>query len=470
LKYFGSPCKRNYLGAISAVSKNATHHFAFPLLKERECKATEGIKVFFMLVALQNLGCSKNQVDGQQILGHLSSNGFTVTADFSIADIIIVNTCAFIQEATQEAIHEILEMTIYKTEGKCKTLAVAGCFSERFRNEAKKEFTEVDLWLGVDDWPQVLKKHFSVSDTPSSLRTLSQPMATQYLKIAEGCSHRCSFCAIPSIRGPFHSRPKNEIIAEAQWLQSQGVKECILVSQDTSSYGSDTGSSLVDVLLSLLDATSFPWVRLMYLHPQLVTDDFLHVVAQNPRIVPYFDIPLQHISDDILVSMKRRPLSKGIYSLIERIRAIVPDAGIRTTFIVGYPGETEKHFAELLKFVEWARFERCGIFPFSREKGTDAYSLRGRPKNNTVTSRCDELMALQSHISAQICSSRIGKSIDVIVDSQTDAGFEARSKWDAPEVDGTVFIPDGTCSVGSIQRVLVTESREYDLIANLLPD
>ncbi len=421
-----------------------------------------------MLVALQNLGCSKNQVDGQQMLGHLVSEGFVVTTDFSVADIIIVNTCAFIQEATQEAIHEILEMIVYKTEGKCKTLAVAGCFSQRFRDEAKKEFPEVDLWLGVDDWPRILKQQFHISVSPSYIRTLSQPLATQYLKIAEGCSHRCSFCAIPLIRGSFKSRAKNDILAEARWLQTQGVKECILVSQDTSSYGADIGSSLIDLLRDLLDSTSFPWIRIMYLHPQLVSDEFLHVVAQNPRIVPYFDIPLQHISDDILKSMKRRPLSKGVYSLIERIRSIVPNAGIRTTFIVGYPGETEKHFSELLKFVEWARFERCGIFPFSREKDTEAYSLKGKPKNNTVSARCDELMALQSQISSQICSSRIGKNLDVIIDCQGDAGFEARSKWDAPEVDGTVFIPQGNCPIGSIQRVTVTGSKEYDLVAKLI--
>jgi ribosomal protein S12 methylthiotransferase len=415
-------------------------------------------------VALQNLGCSKNQIDGERMLAHLAGEGFIITQDFRDADIIIVNTCAFIREATQEAIHEILEMALYKSNGNCTTLAVAGCFSQRFRAEAKADFPEVDVWLGVHDWPTVLKKRFHTSDSPSFARVISPPFATQYLKIAEGCSHRCSFCAIPSIRGGFASRPETEIIAEARWLESKGVKECILVSQDTSYYGKDRDSSLVRLLEKLLAETTIPWLRLMYLHPQLVNDDFLRLVAREKRLLPYFDIPFQHISDDILMSMKRLPLAKGIRSLIERIRAIVPDAAIRTTFIVGYPGETVRHFNELIKFVEWARFERCGVFPFSPEEGTPAFSLKKRPKNATVAARCDELMAVQAGISAEICASRVGTTLDVIVESRADFGFEARSVWDAPEVDGTVRIEKGNPAVGTIVPVRIVESRDYDLI------
>jgi ribosomal protein S12 methylthiotransferase len=418
------------------------------------------------VVALQNLGCSKNQVDGQRMLACLIEAGFTATQDFSRAEIIIVNTCAFIQEATREAIHEILEMVVYKREGRCKTLAVAGCFSERFSEEAKKDFPEVDLWLGVHDWPRVLKRVFNTSGAPSFTRTLSPPFATQFLKISEGCSHRCSFCAIPAIRGAFASRPEKDIVAEARWLESQGVKECILVSQDTSHYGKDRGSSLARLLEALLAKTEFPWIRLMYLHPRLVNDDFLRLVAREKRILPYFDVPLQHINDDILMSMKRRPLSRGIRDLICRIRAIVPEAAIRTSFIVGYPGETARRFEELLSFVSWARFERCGVFPFSPEEGTPACAMHKRPKNATVSSRCDELMAVQEGISREICLSRVGATLDVMVDCRTESGFEARTVWDAPEVDGTVLVEKGNPAVGDIVPVRIVSSREYDLIGH----
>jgi ribosomal protein S12 methylthiotransferase len=417
-------------------------------------------------VALQNLGCSKNQIDGERMLAHLAGSGFTVTQDFSEADIIIVNTCAFIREATQEAIHEILEMALYKSKGKCTTLAVAGCFSERFRHDAFKDLPEVDLWLGVHDWPAVLKNRFQTIAAPSFIRTLSLPGATQYLKIGEGCSHRCSFCTIPSIRGAFASRPEAEIIEEARWLESQGVKECILVSQDTSHYGSDTGSSLVHLLENLLAKTGFPWIRLMFLHPARVHDGLLRLVAAEHRLVPYFDIPLQHISDDILLSMKRRPLSQGIRALVERIRSTVPNAAVRTTFIVGYPGETVRHFDELLNFMEWARFERCGVFPFSPEQGTEAYSMKKRPRDATVASRCDELMAVQAGISRKICASRIGSTVDVIVDSRAGAQCVARTKWDAPEVDGTVWIEKGNPALGSIVPVRIVAGRDYDLIGH----
>jgi ribosomal protein S12 methylthiotransferase len=429
-----------------------------------------GHKGFYIMpvVALQNLGCSKNQIDGERMLAHLCRSGFTATQDFREADIIIVNTCAFIREATQEAIHEILHMAVYKKKGRCKTLAVAGCFSQRFGAEAQNDMPEVDLWLGLQDWPQQLKRRFHTPASPSFERQLFPPYATQYLKIAEGCSHRCSFCAIPAIRGPFESRPEADIIAEARWLESHCVKECILVSQDTSDYGKDRGRrSLVRLLEKLLSTTRFPWIRLMYLHPQRVDDELLRLVARESRVLPYFDIPLQHISDEILLSMKRRPLSKGVHGLIERIRTIVPGSAIRTTFVVGYPGETARHFRELLTFVEWARFERCGVFPFSPEPGTAAFAMKKRPGNPLVASRCDELMAVQGGISREICASRVGATLDVIVDGRAKLGWSARSAWDAPDVDGTVLITKGKPSVGSIIPVTITGSREYDLVGTI---
>jgi ribosomal protein S12 methylthiotransferase len=430
-------------------------------------------------IALHNLGCSKNQIDGERMLGMLVKAGFSAVADFSMADIIIVNTCAFILEAQQEAIDAILESARFKTSGRCSLLAVAGCFSQRFRNEARIRLPEVDLWLGVHDWPKLLQTALHLPKASSDQRVLFLPVATQYLKIAEGCSRRCSFCAIPFIRGPLKSRPGPEIIKEAQWLYSRGVRECILVSQDTSSYGKDIGGSLTRLLEQLLAKTKFPWIRLMYLHPQCVDDSFLRLIAQEKRLLPYFDIPLQHISDEILISMKRRPLSKGIFRLLERIRAMVPDAAVRTTLIAGYPGETKRHFEELLAFVEKARFEHLGVFPFSPEKGTAAYSLAKRPTDSTTGKRCEMIMSLARDISSRACASRIGKTIDVIIDGPArehdvaiDAGarrtkaphaLEGRSVWDAPDVDGTVFIPGGGVPVGAIVPVTVVSAGDYEL-------
>jgi ribosomal protein S12 methylthiotransferase len=427
-------------------------------------------------VALHNLGCSKNQIDGERMLAGLVKAGFSFTDDFSQAQVIVVNTCAFIREAQQEAIDAIIEMAQFKKHGQCSTLIVAGCFSERFRNEARTRLPEVDAWAGVHDWPAYLHALFKTAPSPSFRRVLFPPVATQFLKIAEGCSRRCSFCAIPAIRGPFKSRSGAEIVREAQWLYFQGVRECVLVSQDTSSYGKDRHGSLVRLLELLCAKTKFPWIRLMYLHPQCVGDDFLRLVACEQRILPYFDIPLQHISDAILTSMGRRPLSAGIRRMIERIRTIVPGAAIRTTFIAGYPGETARHFDELLAFVEAARFERMGVFPFSPEKGTKAVSLAPRPKNATVASRCSALMEIQREISAQICASRVGKTIDVMVDGPAqnsgifphlhhDSALEARTMWDAPEVDGSVIIPGGSAAAGSIVPVTVIAAGDYDLAA-----
>ncbi len=433
-------------------------------------------------VALLNLGCSKNQIDGERMLGLLAGSGFSLASDFAKADAIIVNTCAFINEAKQEAIQAILEMARLKKFGACTTLAVAGCFSQRFRDEARVHFPEVDAWLGTRDWPSVLASLLHARRASLPGRVLFPPRATQYLKIAEGCSRLCSFCAIPGIRGPLTSRPEGEILREAQWLYSRGVRECILVSQDTSAYGTDRCSSLVHLLELLLARTKFPWIRLMYLHPQRVNDDFLRLFAQEKRLLPYFDIPLQHINDDLLRSMKRRPLSAGIRLLIERIRTIVPDAAIRTTFIVGYPGETGRHFCELLDFVEETRFDHLGVFPYSPEEGTAAYSFRKRPANATASRRCEQLMALQRRINAARCALFVGKTLPVIVDGPADGSdpealfgnarhpspkkpaLAARTRWDAPEVDGTVLLPRGSARVGAIVPALIVSASDYDLV------
>ena len=405
------------------------------------------------------------------MLEHLCRCGYEHTDDFSKARVILVNTCAFIKEAKQEAIDKILEMASFKKTGACTKLVVCGCFSQRFRGEVEKQFPEVDVWAGVDDWPRVFERRLNVSAKPSFFRKLEKPAATQYLKISEGCSHSCAFCAIPLIRGKFRSRAIESVVEEAKWLYEQGVRECILVSQDTSFYGRDKNSSLARLLEHVLANTAFPWVRMMYLHPALVDNDLLHLVAGEPRLCPYFDIPLQHGADPILKAMNRRPLVKGIRDLVERIRTIVPDAAIRTTFIVGFPGETDHLFEGLLAFVEEMKFDKVGVFPFSPEEGTRAYVMRPRPRDATVARRCEALMTLQRGISETINASRIGRSVECIIDKKTNIpGFtyEGRTRWDAPDVDGKVYIRSAKHMSGPFAQVKITGANDYDLFGEIV--
>jgi ribosomal protein S12 methylthiotransferase len=420
-------------------------------------------------IALCNLGCSKNQIDGSRILEQFLASGYEQAEHIAAAQLIVVNTCAFIEAAKMEAIDKILEVAEYKKSGKCTQLIVCGCFSQRFRKIAAKRFPEVDVWAGVDDWPSRLAKYFKRHAQPSFYRVLESPRATQYLKIAEGCSHSCAFCAIPSIRGKFKSKTIDAIIEEATWLYSQGVKECVLVSQDTSFYGKDISSSLSRLLTEVLGQTRFPWIRMMYLHPLYVDEDLLRLIAKEPRICPYFDIPLQHGSDDILLAMKRKPLSKGIRGLIGNIRTIVPDAAIRTSFIVGFPGETDRRFEELVSFVEEIKFDKVGVFSFSPEEGTRAFTMKGRPRPKTATRRCETLMSLQREISEKINADRVGRTIDVIIDGPAekpivnDYTWEGRTRWDAPEVDGNIYVKGKGIKTGDIVTVKVLDNNDYDL-------
>ncbi|MBD3244074.1 MAG: 30S ribosomal protein S12 methylthiotransferase RimO [Chitinivibrionales bacterium] len=421
-----------------------------------------------MKVALCNLGCSKNQIDGEHILGSLAQSGFEVTTQFAEAELILVNTCTFIREATQEAIESILEMAAYKQSGACRLLVVCGCFSERYRRQVAERFPEVDAWLGIHDWRTELAQIIGQKLSPPASRHHLTPGTSQYLKISSGCSRRCSFCVIPSIHGPLRSRPYTDILAEARALEQHGVRECILVSQDTSSYGTDTGSSLVQLLERLLADTGFDWLRLMYLHPSRIDNALLDLVASEPRVCSYLDIPLQHVADPVLERMRRRPGTQGIRALIERIRTRAPRAAIRTSFIVGFPGETAAHFAQLLEFCEWARFEKLGVFPFSPEEGTPAHDFRPRPRNDTARRRCETLMTAQREISAEIGHSRIGSIVPVLVERPADTAScdrEGRTEWDAPEIDGTVHLSGTDAADGSFVSARITEADDYDLYA-----
>lgn len=424
-----------------------------------------------MKVGLVNLGCSKNQIDGEYVLGSLVEAGFTHVTDLSEAELILVNTCAFIQEAKQEAIDTILEMATYKTDGTCRYLAVCGCFSERYRREVASRFPEVDYWFGVHTWREEMAVLLSGAAPPHAGRVLTLGGPSHYLRISQGCSRKCSFCVIPSIRGTFASTPYDTILAEARRLEEAGVQECILVSQDTSSYGRDVGSTLVRLVERLLSDTSFPWLRLMYLHPSRVDTDLIDLVASEPRVCSYFDIPLQHIADPVLRNMRRTPLSSGIRALIERIRERAPSAALRSSFIVGFPGETERDFGELLSFLEWARFEKAGVFPFSPEEGTPAADMRPRPRNSTARRRCEDLMTLQREISREIGLTRVGTVLDVLVEPPVEADEgdrEGRTQWDAPEIDGRVHLCSNRPLTEHFVRAHITDTDEYDLYGTVL--
>jgi len=407
-------------------------------------------------------------VDGEYILSFLEDLGFQVITEYDKADIIIVNTCAFIQEAKQEAIQTIFEMAEHKKNGQCKVLIVTGCFSQRYRNEVAEEFPEVNAWIGITKWREELRDYFKNKTKSSSIRKLSEPIESQYLKISQGCSHKCAFCVIPKIRGTFKSRTPSEIITEANWLYEQGTRECILVSQDTSYYGRDIGTNLEKLVERFLKETRFPWIRLMYLHPAYVTDGLLKLMESEPRFCSYIDMPLQHISQKILKAMKRFPPKEKVYKLIERIRTLAPSAAIRTAFILGYPGEGKKEFSELLHFVETTRFERLGVFPFSPEEGTAAYNLRPRPRDNTTQRRCETIMEVQRQISSEHCEEMVGKTQEVFIESHTQEGpysYEGRTEWDAPEVDGKVYIRTGDYIPGTIVKAKIIDADNYDLFA-----
>ncbi|MGD9201355.1 MAG: 30S ribosomal protein S12 methylthiotransferase RimO [Chitinispirillia bacterium] len=423
-------------------------------------------------VAVNNLGCSKNIVDGETIASYLQSCGFNIINEFEKADIIIVNTCTFIQEATEEAIHTILEMSLFKKEGSCSSLIVSGCFSERYRNSIKNQFPEVDLWIGVKSWRKEINKFLGVIGKVSYKRKLTMPISTQYIKIADGCSHGCTFCIIPSIRGSYKSRSISSIIKEASWLYNRGVKECIIVAQDTSYYGKDKGTSIVNLLEILLNKTKFPWIRMMYLHPKYISSDLLNLIQSEKRLLSYFDIPLQHISQPILKAMRRAPSDpKQIYRIIDQIRAVVSDATIRTSFIVGFPGEKNSHFNQLIKFIERIRFDKLGVFPYSPEEGTGAFDLKHIPHDSTAQKRCETLMDVQREISREIGALRIGSKETVIIDAvhkDTPFKYEGRTRGDAPEIDGRVYFNKGSCSTGEFVETKIVDADDYDLYAEIL--
>jgi ribosomal protein S12 methylthiotransferase len=446
-----------------------------------------------MKIGFVSLGCPKNLVDSEVMLGLTRRAGHTLTADAADADVLVVNTCAFIESARQESVDAILELAARKTGGRCRRLIVTGCLSERYREELQREIPEIDVVLGTDDVPAIVEAvegrpagtarplplsrtaaHAPTflydADTP---RELATPGHFAYIKVAEGCDYACAFCIIPTLRGRYRSRPADQIVREARSLADRGVREVILVSQDTTFYGVDRGErgALGTLLRQLNRIDGLSWIRLLYLYPTTVTDDTLAAMAECEKVCRYVDLPLQHVARNILRGM-RRPGGRGTYErLIRRIRHRIPGVTLRTTFIVGFPGETAAEFDELAGFVRAMRFDHLGVFTYSHEDGTSAFSLGDNVPRRVKEARRRALMSLQKRLVGQANRSRIGERVSVMVDGPAPDSplvLRGRLEGQAPEIDSAVYLTDAdpsTLRPGQLIRATVTAARGYDLVA-----
>jgi len=435
-------------------------------------------------VCLVSLGCPKNLVDSEVILGLLSKEGYALTTDPSRGDIIIVNTCSFIKDATQEAIETIFRLTPYKREGRCRLLIVSGCLPQRYGRILEKELPEVDLFVGTGSFqkiPQLISKRgekkcylsgqtFLYSEkTP---RVLSTPSYTAYLKIAEGCSRTCTFCTVPMIRGPYRSRRIRSVLKEAEILATQGVKELILIAQDTTLYGQDLqdGTSLEKLLKQLIGIGGLRWIRLLYAYPEAsrFSEGLLELISKEEKICPYLDLPIQHIDDEVLRRMGRRSKGREIRNLIQKLRSAVPGIALRTSLIVGFPGETESQFERLLQFVEEAQFEHLGAFKYSPEDGTPAFRLRNPVPEEIKEERYKILMEAQKKISFKTYRKMVGRTAEVLIEGfdGEKGALRGRIKTQAPEIDGSVFL-EGKAQPGDWVEVMITQALPYDLIGRI---
>lgn len=437
-------------------------------------------------VSMVSLGCNKNQVDGEIMLSMLQKSGYEIIADAGLADIVIVNTCGFIADAKAEAIENILEFCTLKKEGRIKKILVTGCLSERYREEVLREIPEIDAAIGigknkdiVEIVERVLKDEVveafgEKTDLPlSGDRVLTNPPHYVYIKIAEGCSNSCTYCAIPMIRGKFRSRKMEDIISEARYFIENGVSEINLIAQDTTGYGIDLyGKYMLSELLSELCKIDGNFkIRILYCYPDKMTDELIETIKREDKIVKYIDLPLQHINDRILKRMNRKGSKKEILELIEKIRAEIPEVIIRSTLITGFPGETEEEFEELCEFVKEYRIDRLGCFPYSQEEGTKAAELDGQLDEETKNERAEIIMDEQYTVMENKAQSMIGKTIDVLLEGYDKyAGvFISRSYMDAPDIDPKVFfMGNQALNVGEFYKVKITDIQGFDLIGELV--
>ena len=432
-------------------------------------------------VGMVSLGCAKNQVDGEMLMASLKQNGFELSDDAALADIAIVNTCGFIESAKKESIEEILELAQLKKEGQIKKLVVTGCLAERYQQEIHKELPEVDAVLGIGangDIAAALKTMMEgefVERFPDKGnmplcgdRELSTPSWSAYLKIAEGCDNRCTYCAIPMIRGPYRSRTMESIEGEARFLAANGAKELILIAQDTTRYGIDLYGeySLAKLLQRLCKIDGIKWLRILYCYPDAITDELLDVMAAEEKILPYIDLPLQHASEKVLRAMNRRGDRGSLTALLQKIREKIPGVILRTTLITGFPGETEEDFTELAEFVKEIRFDRLGCFAYSQEEGTPAAELPDQIDEDVKEHRAEVIMELQTRIMEENGEKYVGKTVEVLTegfDRYAECWF-GRSKMDAPDIDGKVFFSAEKKPVlGTFVDVLVEDCIDCDL-------
>ncbi len=437
-------------------------------------------------VGFISLGCSKNLVDTEVMLRSLHDAGYEITPDESEAEVIVVNTCGFIESAKKESIDNILDVAWLKKHGKCKHIIATGCLVERYREEVMKEMPEVDALLGVGSLSHIVdalravergEKYMSFEDKETSPlggeRLLTTPEYSAYLKIGEGCDNRCTYCAIPLIRGHFRSRPMESLVAEAKELEALGVKEINLIAQDSSRYGLDLYGEykLAALVRRLTEETTIPWIRILYCYPDKITDELIEEYRTNDRLVKYMDIPIQHISDTVLERMNRHGRKKLIVDTVNKLRERVPGVVLRTTAMVGFPGETEEEFSELCEYVKAAKFDRFGAFTFSPEEGTVAATMDGQIDEQTKQDRYDTLMQMQLTVTEELNARRIGSTLTVLTEGYDSAAgiHYGRSFADAPDVDGKVYfrakerIPEGT-----FVKVKIEEALDYDLVGSAI--
>ncbi len=429
-------------------------------------------------IALISLGCAKNQVNSEQMLCLLDGAGYTLVSDPDGADAVIINTCGFIDAAKSEAIDNILEMAALKAEGRLGKIIVTGCLSERYRAEIRAELPEVDALVGVGSFAEIVPvvqetlltghaERFGDKNAPVDEvgRCLTSGPGWAYLKIAEGCDNRCAFCAIPSIRGHYRSRPMENIVAEARSLAESGVKELVVIAQDITRYGTDLYGrrSLAALCRRLSEIEGVTWIRLHYLYPDQFDDALIDEIAENEKIVKYLDIPIQHIDDAILKRMNRRGGGGEIRTLLQTLRRRIPGLVLRTSLITGLPGEGEPEFEALCAFLREARIERVGVFPFSPEEGTPAAEMPDRVDEETAQHRAELILELQAEIMDEFCGRQVGQVLDVLCTGTDGAYRTGRSYADSPEVDGTVYF-EGSCPPGMFARVEITGVMDGDLL------
>ena len=416
------------------------------------------------------LGCSKNLVDSETLMGLFEANGYHVTHDAEDphGDIAVVNTCGFIEDAKQESIDTILELAQAKEEGRLQKLFVMGCLSERYLADLEREIPEVDGWYGKFNYKQLLKD-LSSEAICSGFRHITTPRHYAYLKISEGCDRHCAYCAIPLITGRYQSRPMEDILGEVRYLVSQGTKEFQVIAQELTYYGVDFDGKqhIAELIEKMADIEGVEWIRLHYAYPAHFPWDLLRVMREKKNVCNYLDIALQHISDHMLSRMQRHVTKEDTYELIRSMREEVPGIHLRTTLMVGFPGETDEDFRELLEFTKWARFERLGAFAYSEEDGTySALHYEDDVPAEVKQQRLDKLMRVQQNISAEIEASKIGQALRVVIDRQEGDWYVGRSEFCSPEVDPEVLIPvDEGLTIGEFYQVRVTDAEEFDLYA-----